>query len=86
MSPALDEAYQVALQPLMENKIILGDCYEVLKSIESNSINLILTDPPYMISKDSGMDQLYKKVKKNEKNNIGNIKSEKEWIQYKDSY
>jgi DNA modification methylase len=37
----------------MENKIILGDCYEVLKSIENNSINLILTDPPYQISRKS---------------------------------
>lgn len=31
----------------MENKIINGDCLEIMKNLESNSIDLILTDPPY---------------------------------------
>ena len=30
-----------------------GDCLEVLKEIESNSIDLVLTDPPYNIAKDN---------------------------------
>ena len=29
---------------------------EFLKSIDNNSINLILTDPPYIISKETGMN------------------------------
>jgi len=29
------------------NKIICGDCLEVIKNIPDNSIDLILTDPPY---------------------------------------
>ena len=33
--------------------IILGDCLQELPKIESNSIDLIITDPPYLISKDS---------------------------------
>lgn len=33
----------------------LKDGLEFLKSIEKNSIDLILTDPPYQISKESGM-------------------------------
>jgi site-specific DNA-methyltransferase (adenine-specific) len=33
--------------------IINNDSFEYLKSIESNSIDLILTDPPYLISKES---------------------------------
>jgi len=37
----------------MTNQIILGDCFEVLKKIPKNSIDLILTDPPYLISKTS---------------------------------
>lgn len=37
----------------MTNQIILGDCFEVLKNIPKNSIDLILTDPPYLISKTS---------------------------------
>jgi len=33
----------------MENshKVLLGDCLEVMKSIPSESVNLIFTDPPY---------------------------------------
>jgi len=30
-----------------ENKIILGDCIENLKKIPDNSIDLIITSPPY---------------------------------------
>ncbi len=33
---------------------------ELLRTIESNSVDLVLTDPPYIISKASGMDT-YKK-------------------------
>lgn len=32
----------------MINKIILGDCYEVIKSIPDNSIDCIYTDIPYL--------------------------------------
>lgn len=35
------------------NKIILDDCINILSKIEKNSIDLILTDPPYLISRDS---------------------------------
>lgn len=31
----------------IETKIILGDCYEKLKEIDDNSIDLIFTSPPY---------------------------------------
>ena len=37
----------------MSDKVILGDCYEVLQKIDKNSIDLILTDPPYNISRPS---------------------------------
>ena len=37
----------------MSNRVILGDCYEILKTIDKNSIDLILTDPPYNISRQS---------------------------------
>ena len=33
------------------NKIIQGDCLEVIKGIDDKSIDLVLTDPPYNISK-----------------------------------
>jgi len=31
----------------MESKIIHGDCFEEMKKLDSNSIDLVLTDPPY---------------------------------------
>ena len=39
---------------------------DFLKSIDNNSINLILTDPPYMISKETGMNTFRDSIKKNE--------------------
>jgi site-specific DNA-methyltransferase (adenine-specific) len=54
-----------------------------ISSIPNNSIDLILTDPPYIISKDSGMNEHYNNVKYNEENNIEFVKTEEEWIQYK---
>ncbi|MEO0143530.1 MAG: hypothetical protein ABIL49_00710 [candidate division WOR-3 bacterium] len=30
------------------NKVILGDALEILLQIEDNSIDLVLTDPPYL--------------------------------------
>jgi DNA modification methylase len=30
-----------------QNKLILGECLEVMKKMPSNSIDLIITDPPY---------------------------------------
>ena len=59
------------------------DGINYLKTIKNNSIDLILTDPPYIISRESGMNSHYNKVKDNEKNRVENIKSEKEWLEYK---
>lgn len=35
----------------MENKVIQGDCLEVMKNIPDKSIDMILTSPPYNIGK-----------------------------------
>ena len=59
------------------------DGLEYLKTIENNSIDLILTDPPYIISKDSGMNKHYENIKYIEENNIDYVKSEEEWEEYK---
>jgi len=56
------------------------DGLKLLKKIEDNSIDLILTDPPYIISKDSGMDKLYKKIQQNDGQNM---KTEDDWNKYK---
>ena len=54
-----------------------------LQTISDNSIDLILTDPPYIISKVTGMNTHYDNVKQNEENDIEFVKSESEWQQYK---
>lgn len=35
-------------------KVICGDCIEELKSIDDNSVDLIVADPPYNVGKDYG--------------------------------
>jgi len=35
------------------NKIITGDCLDIMKTLPDNSVDLILTDPPYNISKEN---------------------------------
>ena len=59
------------------------DGMEYLKSIKDNSIDLILTDPPYIISRDSGMNTHYNKVMDNKEKKVKFVKSEKEWEEYK---
>ena len=53
--------------------------HEYLKSIENDSVDLILTDPPYIISHETGMDNLYNKVKQNNEK----VKTIEEWEKYK---
>ena len=59
------------------------DGLQYLSTIPDGSVDLILTDPPYIISKDSGMNTHYNKVKHNEANNIEFVKTEEEWVKYK---
>lgn len=61
------------------------DGLSYLSSIENNSIDLILTDPPYIISQDSGMDKHYNTVKENEEKGIKYVKTEDEWLEYKNN-
>ena len=62
------------------------DGVTLLGTIENDSIDLILTDPPYIISRDSGMNTHYKTVKENEENNIHQVKTEEEWAAYKSKH
>lgn len=41
-------------QPNDKNRIILGDCLEVMRGIPDNSVDLILTDPPYELDNHGG--------------------------------
>jgi site-specific DNA-methyltransferase (adenine-specific) len=59
------------------------DGLKYLSTISDGSIDLVLTDPPYIISKESGMNTHYNKVKYNKENNIEYVKSEEDWENYK---
>lgn len=61
----------------------LADGIDYLTKIEKKSVDLILTDPPYIVSRDSGMDKHYNQVKENEEKNIKFIKTEAEWEEFK---
>ncbi len=56
---------------------------ELLKEIENKSIDLILTDPPYITSRETGMNSFYNSIKENEKKGITQVKTEEEWEEYK---
>ena len=60
------------------------DGLQYLTTVADNSIDLILTDPPYIISKESGMNTHYNKVKANEENKVEFVKTEEEWETYKE--
>lgn len=54
----------MGLQMLEVNKIYQGDCLALIKQIDDESINLVLTDPPYGINKegianDDSLDTYY---------------------------
>ena len=68
----------------MSTNIIIKneDGIKLLNTIKNNSIDLCLTDPPYIISRNSGMDSFKKDVKKIESDGK-NVKTEKEWDLYK---
>lgn len=53
--------------------IINGDCLEHLVKIESNSIDLILIDPPYLISRSSGFSNYSEDTSDELKKKYGNI-------------
>lgn len=59
------------------------DGLQYLSTIKDGTVDLILTDPPYIISKDSGMNEHYNNVKFNEENYITQVKTQDEWEEYK---
>ena len=51
---------------------------EFLKTLDNETVDLILTDPPYLISKDSGMNKFVKEDASGE-----NKKTEEQWLAFK---
>ena len=49
-------------KPDNKNQIILGDVIEILPTLEDNSAQIVIADPPYNIGKDFGNDSDKKKI------------------------
>jgi len=66
------------------NQIEISNCegLEYLETIENNSVDLIVTDPPYIISKETGMDNFNNYIKDLEEKGIEFVKNEEDWIDY----
>ena len=58
------------------------DGLQYMAAQQDKSIHLVLTDPPYIISKDSGMNRFVKKVENIEKSGK-NTKTESQWETFK---
>ena len=59
---------------------------EYLVTVEDNSIDFILTDPPYITSKETGMDNFKKMIDENKEAGIEFVKTEEEWESVKDNF
>ena len=55
------------------NTIQLGDCYELIKNIPNNSIDLIVTDPPYELETEGSKENSISKTFANCNNQIKGI-------------
>jgi DNA modification methylase len=58
-------------------EIVNKDGLEYLSTFEDNSIDLILTDPPYITSRDTGMNTFYDNIK-----NDNTSRTEQDWEKY----
>ena len=54
-----------------------------LADVEDNSVDLVLMDPPYITSRDSGMDRWVEHVEKQNELGSTNIKTEEQWNRFK---
>ena len=67
------------------NSVILKhqEGLQFLSDIPDNSVDLILTDPPYITSRDSGMDKWVDHIAKQDTSGSVNVMTEKDWNEYK---
>jgi len=59
------------------------DGMSYMKQIDDGSIDLILTDPPYIISHESSSNKRNKMRKEMKENNVEYMKTEEEWEEYR---
>ncbi len=71
---------------IMNLDIQNDDGIKFLSTIENNSIDLVLTDPPYITSSETGMGNLHKQIQENKANGKEFVKSEEDWDKVKDKF
>ena len=59
------------------------DGLEFLESLPDNSVDLILTDPPYITSRETGMDKWVTHIQEQDKEGSKNARTELQWNNYK---
>jgi len=64
-------------------KIFHKDGLEFLSDIPDNSVDLVLTDPPYITSRETGMDKWVEHIDKQDAEGSSDIKTEEDWLSYK---
>lgn len=67
---------------IKNNIFVNQEGLQFLRTIEKNSVDLILTDPPYITSRKTGMDTYYTKVQQADEGDNTISKTEKEWKEY----
>jgi site-specific DNA-methyltransferase (adenine-specific) len=63
--------------------IQLKEGIEFLKDLDSNSVDLVLTDPPYITSRETGMDKWVGHVAKQDMSGAKNVKTVEQWNGHK---
>ena len=71
-------------EPQIDVRHTTGELF--MKDMSSNTVDLILTDPPYIISTESGMNSHFNAVQKNKNLGGENVKTEEEWNAVRDKY
>jgi len=64
-------------------KLTNQEAVAFLADVEDNSVDLVLMDPPYITSRDSGMDRWMEHVEKQNELGSTNIKTEEQWNKLK---
>ena len=74
----LSENGEIKMKFSIENNLIdiqNTDGIQYLTKVNDNSVDLVLTDPPYITSTETGMGNLYKQIQENKKKGIEFVKT-----------
>jgi len=73
-------------QPLNHIDVQNVDGDTFLQGVATNSVDLVLTDPPYIISSETGMNSHFNSVQANAEEGGENVRTDEEWHAVRDRY